>query len=779
MTDFVFKEDKKLYKSEIDKTFDREWISNVFLLSDAESINKDRYNHWVMMNRFYCTADSKITATSPGMTMACNPKPQFTRYADPRSKGLIKSRPDITVTTGSHRYGLGLGHHYSNAYDDTAQRVFFQFGTVEHTNFLVWMAKAFDADQARLATRGMLTQAVINGVKIVAGAFALFAFPLLSLSAIAINAIVQNTRFSKVSDGMYAYWSSVEYILNHMVARRTMTPMFMKSWSIALDGKMQQTQSVGGRNESDIPKTDRQHLGYETDAGTLSARDESFVDKLNTQMPNLISRQTGKINMFALAFRFQAAYNETMGEEQKRLEANETIGDGTSERAGFGYSIDPNSDNWDHDTWYGPSEDKIWFLDKVFTKAYNLLNRDTGEESIYDTRADTVDFAAGTNDRSSSISKALEEGAEGTISMDPTFELEPEWALDFNSNESVTVSASEVSEKVASNARRQYKKGNSWLNKFGEYAAAELKEGSLFAVFEVNSTGSIGESFDNQTASNPLEATFNSVSSKARSYTTNIKSVASGIPLVSDFIDSVADVATSALSAATFGMANPLLALAYGVQVNMPKQWESAGTSLPKANYSFRLVAPYNNAYCQLFTQYLPMAMLMAGSMARSTGKATSTAPPMCRVFDRGRLNYQLGVIDSLSFTRGTSTLAFNRAGQSNAIDVDFSVANLDEHIALDIVGGGVFDRAWGAISTDMSNTPFVDYINAITGVDVYDQVIETSRVRLNAAQRYMELEGVLIRPDPAVYAAFSTYRMNLLKNVFGRNARVTVAAGN
>jgi hypothetical protein len=213
---------------------------------------------------------------------------------------------------------------------------------------------------------------------------------------------------------------------------------------------------------------------------------------------------------------------------------------------------------------------------------------------------------------------------------------------------------------------------------------SELSEGAAFAVFNVEYTGSIGESFSNSFGSNPLESTFNSISSKARNLT-DLMSSAANIPVVGDAMKFAADAGAKILSEASFGLANPLLALAYGVNITMPKVWESSSATLPRASYKMKLISPYGNSYSQFFNIYLPMAMILAGSLPRSTGATSYTYPFFCQLFDRGRTNIQLGMIESVSFTRGTSNLGFSRAGHPNAIDVDLSIANLDEMIAVDV----------------------------------------------------------------------------------------------
>mgnify|MGYP001757377649 FL=1 len=125
---------------------------------------------------------------------------------------------------------------------------------------------------------------------------------------------------------------------------------------------------------------------------------------------------------------------------------------------------------------------------------------------------------------------------------------------------------------------------------------------------------------------------------------------------------------------------------------------------------------------------------------------------------------------DRLTITRGTSNLAFTRAGHPNAIDIDFSVASLDEIVALDITSNGVMTQAIQALDPDFSDTPFISYMNTIAAVDVYTQAFRIPMLRLKLAERYMKIKSI-INPDPAAFAAMTVETVpfgGLVRDVLG-----------
>lgn len=704
------KTDQSKKTESIDHVIDSEWLKSTFIIKDSDIVIGNEYSKYIRKNRYYTTADFKFTSTSPGMSMACNPKPQFTRYCDIRSKGKL-NRPDVTIGTEGHPYGLGLGHYYSEAIDDNQQRIFLRFGVPKYMPLLLWISKAFDVDKAILHNRGVITSALLGAVKAVSIFFAVAAAPLLAIGMFAANVYVQSSRFYSVKDTMYVYWATVENILNQMAARRTLLPQVLQDFSYKLDNTMNREQKTT----------------------------EPFITSISSLLPGIIDPETGRISVFAIALRSQSAFNK-MYKADYEQNKNKNMSDDFT-----GYQMTGETG---HDTYFsnnkgGPS----LFTKYLFNKAYDLL-------------------ISGNKDQEVSL---LEETGSGNQSS--LTEYDPAYTDPEGKPLSINLDANDPGESADGKITANVKAKKSTFDKYGEYLMAELTEGAAFAVFNVDYTGSIGESFSNSSSPNPIESTFNSLSAKSRNIS-SILSSATDIPIIGDTLKLAADAGATIMSNASFGVANPLLALAYGVNVTMPKIWESSSASLPRASYKIKLISPYGNAYSQLFNIYLPLAMVLAGSLPRSTGNSSYTSPFMCQLFDRGRVNIQLGMIDNVSITRGTSNLAFSRNGHPNAIDIDLSIASLDEVISVDVNSNGVISKYVNALSPDFSDNPFVSYLNTITGVDVYTQIYRIPMLRLKLAERMAVLKTI-VNPDPAALAAFTVDKVpfaGIAKTLLGNN---------
>lgn len=688
-----------------DIIFDDEWVKSTFIITEQDittgtGAQKNAYEAWIRANRYSTSADHKFASTSPGMSLGVNPKPQFTRYCDIRSKGRLTNRPDITPATVFSQSGLGMGGYYSTAIDDNEQRVFFRFGVPSYMPLPIWIAKSFDINRAVMQGRGTITADFLSIVDSVSKFFVFISSPgaaLMTVAMAAAKVITSNSRFYSVRPTMYIYWASVENTLNALVARRTMLPHIFKDYAYKLEGTV----------------------------GTPPKVNQQFIDDISAYVPGIID-ENGRISVFAIALRNQAFFNRIKLKEMQDTseEARPTINSATESDDISNADLLVTSNL----SLSSASNTKGGLVNSLFKKASEFLLG--GSES---------DQVTGLDDESTGIAS--------TIAYDPLY-------TDINGKPlNLSLDPADPGDSVDKQLNSNIQAKSSKLKQYGEYVLAELTEGAAFAVFNVESTGSMGESFSSSFGSNPIESTFNAFSAKSRNLGSLLSS-AGAIPIIGDAVKLAADAGALVVSNSTFGFANPLLALAYGVNVSMPKIWESSSASLPKSNYKIRLISPYGNAYSQLFNIYMPLSMILAGSLPRSTGNSSYMSPFFCECFDKGRNNIQLGMIDNVTITRGTSNLAFTRAGHPNAIDIDMSVANMDEVVSMDMSSMGIISKAIQTLS-DFSETPFTAYMNTIAAVDVYTVAFRVPKLRLKLAEKYMTIKSV-INPDPAAYAAMT-----------------------
>lgn len=323
----------------------------------------------------------------------------------------------------------------------------------------------------------------------------------------------------------------------------------------------------------------------------------------------------------------------------------------------------------------------------------------------------------------------------------------------------------------------------------GEYLAAELRDGSAFVTFRVDEGGSVSESFSNTAADSELKSKLDGLASNVRS-TMNMwagGNISDG-PLgtaVQGILGSVAQVIGGGLD--SFGLGG-LAMIGGGGYADIPQHWESSMASMPRANYTIKLRAPYRNPYSVLVNETIPLCMLLAMVLPNSTGMQSYTGPFMLEFYDTGRAMSRYGMVDSISITRGTASTAFNQERMYHGIEVSLSIldltnqihmplsegfssitaGNTNTHMAAGVVGTvatgsteGGFDltKAIGAIETAgdaigsfwSDDTNFTDYMAILSGLGVADNIYATRKARLRLTRAFAEWRTHYSKPALAM----------------------------
>ena len=304
-----------------------------------------------------------------------------------------------------------------------------------------------------------------------------------------------------------------------------------------------------------------------------------------------------------------------------------------------------------------------------------------------------------------------------------------------------------------------------FFSKFGEYLKAELDDGAAFASFRVDYTGTVQESFSNSVAESELSNKVNQMSSSARNSNFNFANgnflggavgamVGEVVKTAKDFVGGLAD---------SFQVSG-LAALGGAAFVDIPKHWQQSVAQLPRSTYNIKLVSPYNDPISNMLNLYLPLSMLLAGTLPISTGKQSYTSPFLCEIYDKGRCQSRLAMIDSLSVTRGTGNLGWTNEGIALGIDVSFSVVDMSSVMHMPISAafsmsdspgalaaqgvnavfgtGTLANAAAGAASSALGSgifdddTVFADYMSVLAGLGLADQIYPSRKLKLNLTKQ-------------------------------------------
>jgi hypothetical protein len=172
-------------------------------------------------------------------------------------------------------------------------------------------------------------------------------------------------------------------------------------------------------------------------------------------------------------------------------------------------------------------------------------------------------------------------------------------------------------------------------------------------------------------------------------------------------------------------------------------------------SYTINLVSPYGNPMSQMMNIHIPLACLLALALPLSTGKQSYTSPFLIEIYDKGRQQSRLAIVDSMSVTRGTGNLGFTNEGHVMAIDVSFTVKDLSSVLHMPIAQGISFSAAaagaiaggalagvvgaaggfgLGAIAAGAfdEDTVFTDYMAVLGGMGLADQIYAWRKYKLN-----------------------------------------------
>jgi len=275
---------------------------------------------------------------------------------------------------------------------------------------------------------------------------------------------------------------------------------------------------------------------------------------------------------------------------------------------------------------------------------------------------------------------------------------------------------------------------SNWASNGVSAVDAAFRGGGAYAVFAVDYTGSVSESFTNTTTEIETGNTIKQLSRKARDLKFNLAggNFVEGADII---MNGIKDLAAGALDSVSFGLSSVLQTITGGGYINIPDKWEDSTVSLTNHTFKMKLISPYGNTFSQLQNIYIPLAMILAGALPIATGKASYTSPFLCSLFGRGIQNTKLGIITSVSITRGTSNLGFNKSRRPLAIDVSFTVTDLSPVLNVPIPKG-VFAEVFSASFED--DSPMSRYIAVLGGRNILDERYSTRKMALRTSRRLM-----------------------------------------
>ena len=618
-----------LVVDEIDRIKDTDWIKESVSIHDTNLGGLDS------IKRFVSGADLQFEDTTLGGNFVINPRPQFTRYADTRSVGVLQGRQKVTVAASTGNHGMGI--YYQEAFNSTQQTIHMRFGVPEFNSLISFFTSFYDGETALYAKSGRLSQQLGYHIGKALGLVANFVFlPLLAVHAIGVGLRFfmrkPASKYYYLKPTMTNYWTAVTTIVNQIAVYKGMLPNGSKD-----DGPYDSTQ-----NQAII--------------------DEAGMNAMRKLMPTLYS-ETGFIDIYKIANRAQRIRNQ----------------------------VDLKLAALARDMTY---EDFQQYASDFAGRKIELGRGRT----LYDA---VKDWSAVKNGQQTDASKSSLDKHIRTPDDPKSTELakEPDGLYD--------------------------------------HFESEFMDGSQFATFRVEYGGPVQESWSSSTVESDISSKFNQLSAQGRAASFSFANGnIDGGPLsaITGLINGVATGLADALHIS--GIAS----LAGAAFVDIPHHWDNSAVNLPQMSYTMKLISPYGNAMSQMMDLYIPMAMLLAGALPISTGKQSYASPFLLELYDQGRAQTRLGIIDSLTFVRGTSNLGFNRNKQFMSVDVSFSVKDLSSVMHMPLSSGFSLNPLKGVFDED---TVYSDYLHVLSNATLGQNIYPMRKLRENLNVKAMSVRAL------------------------------------
>lgn len=289
-----------------------------------------------------------------------------------------------------------------------------------------------------------------------------------------------------------------------------------------------------------------------------------------------------------------------------------------------------------------------------------------------------------------------------------------------------------------------------------------LYDATLFIGLKVERSVDTSETLSHQIGESNIAQTINSKMQAQRELTFSAMKGNLGDGALMGALEGVAGflkgIVEGASQAFDVGALNEVIA-GNGVY-DIPEVWK--GSSFDKS-YSFNLPlrSIMGDPISILQSEYIPLALIMAGSFPRAIGSSAYTSPFVCRAYCKGMFSVPLGIIDNVTIKRGGDQHGWNWNRLPTAIDVSFTIKDLSPSMYIGISGGvdetaltdsllastsilsmsNQFDEAFGA------NTSFQEYLLTLSGMGLGERLDKLQALRRKAEFFLNMLESEKLSP--------------------------------
>lgn len=275
-------------------------------------------------------------------------------------------------------------------------------------------------------------------------------------------------------------------------------------------------------------------------------------------------------------------------------------------------------------------------------------------------------------------------------------------------------------------------------------------------ILNVNAVDNVSESFNNNTSQSEIQNKINGLASANQAARFSLSDFNTGFGP----IDAVIDTIKSTISGVASGlMLDGLVAMTGAGFVDIPERWDSASADVSSsATYTMQLRTPYGHRLSQFINIDIPIACMLAAALPISHGNQAYGEPFLVEMYIPGKNIIRLGIITSLSITRGVGNMGWSDEGTPLGVDITFTVKDLSTAVHAPIDTAMTSLKPWkGLMAAD--NT-FHDYMAVLGNMSIQDMTTNWNRINMNIASK-LNVYRRLVTPNSIMN--------NVLNNGVGR----------
>ena len=277
--------------------------------------------------------------------------------------------------------------------------------------------------------------------------------------------------------------------------------------------------------------------------------------------------------------------------------------------------------------------------------------------------------------------------------------------------------------------------GRSFLSTVINQFKGTTYDAQLYVGFKVEKTAESSESFSNTTGESQISQSINSKIQSSRSaqfsaMKGNVTESNEGALGATQYAVDSAKQVIEWVSSTTGLEGAASIATGQGY-VDIPEVW--TGSSFERS-YSFTipLRSPYGDTVSIMSSIFTPLALLMAGALPRAIGDSAYTSPFLCRAYSRGLFSIPLGIIDSMTITRGANEHGWTYNRLPTAVDVSFTIKDLSPSMYLFISQTSgqnplreIFEAGSDLLfGSDIDTSTFKEYLLTLSGMGLAERTL-------------------------------------------------------